>query len=287
MTIKKSILSVDFESWLHTSHYRHVVNDSNSIYHLDKATAQILEVLDRNHTKATFFVLGKVARDNPKLISQIALKGHEIASHGYSHTPLWELNPIQFKKELNLTNTILEDIVQKSVLGFRAPYFSIDNSTAWAINELVEAGFTYDSSIFPMKTPKYGLPEAPQNPYYIRSDNITQKHLTGDILELPISVFRYGKIKLPCSGGIYARMMPYFLLQLALNHISQDGYLNFYFHPWEIFSKKDKAPNPGVIKYFLANFRAETYLDRIEKIIRQYPYTSAENFIKLNQPISI
>lgn len=275
-----NILTVDFEDWFVTSHYKDVVHLTSKKYMLEKPTFDILDSLDRVETKATFFVLGQVAKDCPKLIQEISNRGHEIASHGFFHKRLEAMKPREFQQELRDSKKLLEDISQSEVIGFRAPFFSLSQQTAWAIDILSEEGFLYDSSVFSMKTTRYGVERVPQKPYYIDSSNIIKPKSEGALLEFPIPIYQIGFMKVPFSGGIYARFMPSTLLKILLKKISGTGYSNFYFHPWEIHNKQSILPYPGLLKNIFANYRSESYLRRIESILQDIKFDTAKNYLK-------
>lgn len=275
----KNVITIDYEDWFTTSHYQSVVNDTNKKYLLEKPTLKLLDLLEKYQVKATFFVLGQIARDCPKLIKKIHENGHEIASHGYSHTPIHELSRENFIHELRETNKILEDITQEKIKGFRAPFFSIDHTSSWVIDILKEENFIYDSSIFPMKTPRYGIQNAPSLPYYIGSDEISLPSENKQLIEFPISIYKRNGIKIPCSGGIYGRFLPARFMNYFFTQIQQQGYVNLYFHPWELFNKKDLTPYPGMLKNFLANYNSNHYINKLEFILQHFQFINIQTWI--------
>lgn len=275
-----NILTIDFEDWFVTSHYRDVAHLSTSKYMLEKPTFDILDSLDQFSVKATFFVLGQVAKDCPKLIEEISHRGHEIASHGFLHKRLEAMKPREFQQELKDSKSLLEDVSQREVVGFRAPFFSLSQQTAWAIDILKEEQFLYDSSVFSMKTTRYGVEEVPERPYYIDSSNIIKPRNKGALIEFPIPIYQIGFMKVPFSGGIYARFMPSIFLKMLLRQTSRAGYSNFYFHPWEIHNKQANLPYPGFLKNIFANYRSETYLRKIESIIQDIKFDTARSYLK-------
>lgn len=278
--LKKNILSIDYEDWFTTSHYRNVVNENNKKYILEKPTLQLLDMLEKNSTSATFFILGQVAKDCPELIKKITAGGHEIASHGYSHTRLEQLTPEQFHEEIILTNKILEDITQKNITGFRAPFLSLNQQTAWAIDILEDTGFLYDSSIFPIKTPVYGVKNVPTYPYRIHSENIIEHSNKSKLIEFPISIYQKGPIKIPFAGGIYGRFLPEKVFSYFSHELQKKSFINFYVHPWELHDKTEITPHPGWRKNFLANYKSESYLLKIEKMIQRYNFSTFQNFLQ-------
>ena len=157
----------------------------------------IFAVLDAFDVKATFFVLGAVAEQYPEVVSEIYRDGHEIACHSYSHRPLYTMNRDEFEDELEKSLELLADY---NPIGFRAPSFSLNNRTKWAINLLEKHGFQYDSSIFPAKAWLYGVPGAPVGIYRPSRDDISIHDPDGPIVEFPLSVLRLG-MNIPVSAG--------------------------------------------------------------------------------------
>jgi len=276
----ENFLSVDLEDW-HTSAYlRKYVTKRNKINRIDCNTKRILDLFDKVEVKATFFVLGSVAKENIDLIKEIHSRGHELASHGYSHTPLWDLNKQTFIDEIRKTNELLENISNKKTKGFRAPYASLNKETSWSIDVLEEEGFLYDSSIFPMKTPLYGEKNAPEEIYNICSKNILHKNEISNILEIPFTVYNNGGIKIPCTGGIYGRFLPFFILKNLLKKVEKQRPINFYFHPWEIDENPPHIKAPFYNK-FVSYYNSSKYLDKIESVLKSFSFTSFERALKL------
>jgi len=172
-------------------------------------TRRILDVLNDADVTGTFFVLGWVAERYPELVKEIQDAGHEIACHGYSHSVVYEQSPDEFRAETVKAKTLLEDITGEPVLGYRAASFSITGKSLWALDILQEAGFVYDSSIFPVHHDRYGMPDANPVPHKITLEN-------GDsIVEVPMTVAKYFGLNVPISGGGYFRLYPYWLSRMA------------------------------------------------------------------------
>ncbi len=277
----KHLISIDYEDWFTTSHYQSIILEKPPISLLEYPTHLILDTLDQTETKATFFVLGIIAERHPKLIEEIKKRGHEIASHGYSHTPLHHLNSKTFQKEIQKTNSILEDIIQEEIIGFRAPFMSITQKTAWAIDILKEEGFKYDSSIYPLKTPMYGVPNAPKNPYYISSQNLLKPDENSSLLEIPITIYNWKEIQFPAIGGIYSRFLPMILFKKTISETAKTQSINFYFHPWELINKNKVGLKTSLIKNLLANYNSEKYIEKIEWMLQHYTFTSFETYFDL------
>jgi polysaccharide deacetylase family protein (PEP-CTERM system associated) len=196
---------------------------------LDKCVDQILELLHRHSIRATFFVLGWVARNEPQIVRRIADAGFEIASHGMNHRMLQRLTPQQFRRDLLTSRKILEDISGQRVSGYRAPTFSITHRTAWAIDELAAAGFAYDSSVFPVRHDRYGVPDAPRHAHRAVSVN------GGAILELPPLTLRIAGTNVPIGGGGYLRLLPVKIVAKAIRNFGEAGHpAMIYLHPWEL-----------------------------------------------------
>lgn len=205
---------------------------------LECSTKWLLDQLDRFHLKATFFVVGQIARTHPRMISQMADAGHEVASHSWDHRRIHEHTPSSFREDLYKSRDALEQLIGQPVLGYRAPTFSMVAETAWALDVLAETGFTYDSSIFPVKHDRYGIPQAPRTPFRARGNE-------HEILEIPPATLRVLGMNLPVGGGGYFRFFPTFLLDKALSQIKRDDdfpVAMLYFHPWEFDPGQTKLP---------------------------------------------
>jgi polysaccharide deacetylase family protein (PEP-CTERM system associated) len=271
-------LSIDLEDW-HTSAYlRHHLPCGKPISRIEQSTQPILDLLEKTATTATFFVLGSVAKDHPHLIKKIANAGHELASHGYSHTPLWQLNPDSFRSEIVNTNNTIENITGKKVKGFRAPYCSLDHSTAWMLPILETEGFVYDSSIFPMRTILYGVSGAPSAPYRIAASNILAHNPDSVLLEIPFTVATVAGIKIPCTGGVYGRVLPFSILRFLLKKTASRQPLNFYFHTWETDHLTPRISAP-IFNRFVSYFNNGIYLNRVEKLLTEFHFSSFEKLI--------
>lgn len=190
-------------------------------------TLSILRLLEKYGVKATFFFLGKVAEDFPDLVRQVANAGHEIGVHGYNHFQVFNLSPQTFKREISTAKKILEDISGQMVMGHRAPAFSINPSTAWALDVISECGFVYDSSIMPIQSQKHGWNNFPKG--------VTKINTTaGELWEIPMPVYNILGFNLPFSGGSYFRLLPAMLSECAINLYSKKSNTILYLHPYEV-----------------------------------------------------
>ena len=217
---KTNILTIDVEDWYMDTDISTWDQYEDRIV---QSTNKILRLLSETNSIATFFVLGYVAERFPKLVEDIKKGGHEVATHGYSHTPIINMTPKQFEEDLVKSIKILESITNEKIKGHRACNFTIVKKTSWAIDILKKHGIEYDSSIFPVKTHLYGVEDAPLFPYKISSLNITKNHNKGNLLELPLSVYKAPIIKknIPIAGGFYLRSFPPQFINYAINKINR------------------------------------------------------------------
>ena len=223
--------SVDVEEHFHAHVFEQVVpqrawNDQPS--RVLAATDRLLELLDQHRVRATFFILGWVARRSPALVRRIAAGGHEVGSHTWSHPRISRLTPPQFREELRSSKAILEDLSGEKVVGFRAPSFSIRPGMEWAFDVLLEQGFEYDSSLFPIRRPDYGYPMAPTRPHDIVRGN-------GILREFPLATTSLLGVRIPAAGGAYLRHFPFWVIRRAFTQSALAGVpAMLYVHPWEV-----------------------------------------------------
>jgi polysaccharide deacetylase family protein (PEP-CTERM system associated) len=216
-------------------------------------TGRVLELFARRGVRGTFFVLGCIAERFPALVRRIVAEGHELASHGYDHTRLYDFTPQRLREDVTRTKGLLEDIGGVEVRGYRAPSYSIDARNLWALDVLQEAGHRYSSSIYPIRHDLYGMPDAPRFAFQPRPDGI---------LEIPVTTVELGGRKLPCGGGGYFRLLPYPLFRWMLRRVNnrdvQSGV--FYFHPWEVDPQQPRVQDAPL----RSRFRHYTNLDAME-----------------------
>lgn len=256
-------LSFDVEDYFHVSAFERVVRRErwqNYESRVERNTERLLSILDGAGARATFFVLGWVAEQVPALIRKIAAAGHEIASHGYGHELLYRLRPANFRADLDRARSLLEDITGTPLSGYRAPSFSITSRSLWALDILIEAGYRYDASVFPIRRDRYGLPSAPRHPYRVSCE-------AGSILEIPGSTLRVGGVNLPIGGGGYFRLMPYAWSRWAITTLnrSEGRPAIFYLHPWEIDPDQPRIPASLLSRYrhYVGLHRTEARLERL------------------------
>lgn len=225
----ENILTVDVEDWYMDTDISRWPKFEDRIV---ASTGRVLSML--GGTKATFFVLGYVAKHHPELISSIHDVGHELGTHGYSHKSIVSQTPAQFEEELRKSMSIIESITGEKVYGHRACQFTVMKNTAWSVDVMKKCGLKYDSSVFPVKTHLYGVPDAPLNPYHISSDDICGG-CKEDLCEFPLCVYPLPFKNIPTAGGFYLRFFPYWFIKHSIKiRNSQGKPAVIYMHPWEI-----------------------------------------------------
>jgi polysaccharide deacetylase family protein (PEP-CTERM system associated) len=251
-------LTIDVEDYYHVSGFEAVIRRADWDSYESRVegnTNRLLDLLDAHHTRATFFVLGWVAERHPHLVRAIHARGHEVASHGYAHQRVYTQSPAQFRQETQHSLRLLEDLIGDRIHGYRAASYSITKESLWALDILGEEGFTYDSSIFPIRHDRYGIPGYP------RFCHVLDGHGGGRLIEFPISTMRVAGTNVPIAGGGYFRLFPYGLISWGLrsiNHRERQPAL-IYLHPWEI----DPA-QPRIQAGAVARFRQYVNLQKTE-----------------------
>ncbi len=207
---------------------------------MEDATSWLLDQLAKREIRATFFIVGQIARDCPALVRAIHARGHEVASHGWDHRRLHHHTPDSFRADVARSTDALEQVTGARVVGYRAPTFSVVRATGWAVDVLAELGMEYDSSIYPVRHDRYGVPEAPRQPFLAVGSR-------RSLLEIPPAVLRCGRLRLPVGGGGYFRLFPLFLLEWGLAQVTRScrpAVAMLYFHPWEFDSDQPRLPLP-------------------------------------------
>jgi len=270
-----NIFTVDVEDYYQVEAFASTIDRSRWDTYESRVvnnTHKILDLLDAHEVRGTFFVLGCVAEKHPDLVRQISDRGHEIASHGMSHRLVYKQTPEIFRDETRKAKALLEDIVQKEVRGYRAATYSITQRSLWALDILVEEGFKYDSSIFPMRHDKYGMPDIDPLPHQIQTKS-------GPLVEIPITVYRKGPISIPCAGGGYFRLWPYWFTKWCLGAVGKRVEFNFYLHPWEVDADQPRIANAG----WLSKFRHYNNLDkcqgRLDRLLSDFKFSTASEFL--------
>ena len=272
MTLHPAAITIDVENWFHPELVRERVPADDANHVVRAGTEAILEALARHRASATFFMLGEVATRNPDLVRRIAAEGHEIGCHGMTHEPLWRLTPETFRRELRDFRTVIRSALGADpVVGYRAPTFSLDRTTAWALPVLREEGFAYDSSIFPMQVMLYGVRGAPLGIYRPAGDDLARHDPQGSLIEFPVAVGALAGLRLPVAGGFYLRALPLWLLTAVLDRIVRSRPASIYIHPWECAPDLPRVALPwrsALITYF----QLDTVGRKLEALLSRYEF---------------
>jgi polysaccharide deacetylase family protein (PEP-CTERM system associated) len=276
----ENILCVDVEDWYHPEYVKKF-SGSKEIRVTQNVDAAI-QLLDKCDVKATFFVVGEIAEACPEILDKIVKSGNEVAFHGYYHDTLWGLSPEVFRVEIKKYNSLVKSITGCECLGFRAPSYSLDNRTKWAIDVLEEEGFAYDSSIFPIRTPLYGEPRAPIMPYNPSSKNITKQDTSRKFMEFPALVYPIAGLKIPAAGGFYLRLLPLFILKRAIKRMNKQGFpAVFSFHTWEIDPNTPRL-KLGIYKSFVTYHNLPHTSEKLINLISAFRFTSFKHYLEKN-----
>lgn len=243
----------------------------------------LLNLLDKYRVKATFAVLGTVAELHPEVVKEIFLKDHEVACHGYSHKMLHHLGKDRFEEEIKKSVELLQSITGEKPIGFRAPSFSLNNSTRWALEILIKNGFHWDASIFPIKTMLYGVPNAPLHIYKPSLADLTKNDPDGALIEFPMTVFRIMGVNVPVAGGFYLRVLPFWFLKFAIKRVIKERPAIVYIHPWETYSKTPRLRDIPVFSRFVTYYGINSALDKFERLLRTFEFTSVREVLELEK----
>jgi polysaccharide deacetylase family protein (PEP-CTERM system associated) len=274
-------MSVDVEDYFHVNAFDGVVPRGrweSLESRVCRNTERLLGLFEARGVSATFFVLGWVAERFPSLVSSIARQGHEIASHGYAHRLIYEQTPQVFRDDVRRAKSLLEAAAGVPVDGFRAPSYSVTTRTLWALDVLIEEGYRYDASIFPIRHDRYGLPASPRHPYVLT-------RAAGSLVEAPASTVRCGGVNLPVAGGGYFRILPYAWTRWGIRRINthEGRPAIFYLHPWEI----DPA-QPRIRAGLVSRFRHYRNLDktepRLRRLLRDFRFSTVGRLLASVQP---
>jgi len=261
-------LSVDVEELFHGEYIRKY-KTADAEYRTPKNILSVLNLFKEYKVTATFFIVGEIAEKHPDVIQLIKDGGHEIAFHGWSHIPLWKLDPDSFKIEVARFKHLYPECI-----GYRAPSFSLNNSTKWAIEILKEEGFKYDSSLFPTWTPLYGSYRAPTRPYRPSFDNILKEDLKEEFVEFPLLIYRFLRLKIPAAGGFWLRVFNINIIADAIRNANNSGVLaSIFFHNWEVDDQVPEFKMPKINR-FITYYNHESTKNKLSNLLKQYKFTS-------------
>ncbi len=236
-------------------------------------TERILDLLAKQDVKATFFILGWIAEQIPKLVKDIHSAGHEVACHGYNHTLIYRITPEQFRDDVRRAKGILEDITGNPVIGYRAASYSVVKETLWALDILIEEGFLYDSSIFPIYHDRYGLPGADRFPHTI-------KRGSGRIKEFPPTTYQFLGQNIPVAGGGYLRLFPLPVIKTAIRRINEKEKqaVIMYLHPWEIDVHQPRMDGRwrSKVRHYI---NLESTLPKLMSLLHEFSFKELSSFL--------
>ena len=279
-SLQSHFFTVDVEEYFHVNAFESVVSRAEWDRYpgrLSRSMPLLLEALGRHGARATFFVLGWVAKHQPDIVRAIVREGHEVASHGFWHQRLTTLTPDAFRADVRASKEALEAVSGQQVIGYRAPSFSIVPGGEWAFDVLLEEGFQYDSSLFPIRRRGYGYPGAPRVVHAIRRG-------AGTLTEIPLATATLAGLVLPAAGGGYLRQLPFALIRRAFRQASSRAIpATFYIHPWELDPDQPRLPVGAVTQ--LRHYRGlSRTLQRIERLLTEFRFTSIGAYLHAAEP---
>jgi polysaccharide deacetylase family protein (PEP-CTERM system associated) len=273
-------MSVDVEEYFQVSAFeRRIARDEWGRWpsRVQENTGRLLDLFARAGVSATFFCLGWVAERHPALVRRIVDEGHELASHGWDHTRVHDMDRDRFRQDVIRTKSTLEDIAGVRVLGYRAPTFSIGRRNLWALGVLKEAGYVYSSSIFPVRHDLYGFPEAPRSMF---------TDADSGLIEVPMSTLRLFDRNLPFCGGGYFRLYPYALTRWAVRRVNEaEGRpCIFYMHPWEVDPGQPRVRSLGLRTRFRHYLNLDRVAQRLERLLGDFHWDRMDRIFLSQTP---
>lgn len=273
-------MSVDVEDYFQVSAFDRVVDRASWPLRESRVVAnteRLLDLFDDARVRATFFVLGWVGERFPGLVRSIGARGHELASHGYGHELVYAQTAVQFREDVRRAKAVIEDAGGAPVLGYRAPSYSVIDSSLWALDVLLEEGHRYDASIFPIRHDRYGIPDAPRH--------VHMRHrAAGSIVEIPVATVRWAGVNLPVGGGGYFRQLPYAFTRWGFSRVNriENRPAMFYLHPWEIDPDQPRiaADMVGRFRHYRNLHKTEP---RLRRLLRDFRFSTAADVLGLSE----
>ena len=272
-----NILGIDFEEWYHPELIKQNISKEKRNPSVINGIDKILDLLRKHETFATFFVVGELLEIQPDIFDKIIENDHEIGFHTMYHD---RLDSPEYKEKFRDEIKKFAELTNHKSRGFRAPTFSLNNNSSWAIDILAENDYMYDSSVVPAKTSMYGLPGAQESPYKISSKNIKQHNSNGIITEFPLLVTKFLGKKIPAGGGFYLRTLPTKIIKNAIkNYQKQEIPATFYIHSWELTPEYMPKIQLPVKENFVTYHNIGKAYTRMNELLQQFQFTSFSNFI--------
>ena len=279
MTRVVNAMSVDVEDYFQASAFDRLVSRTSWYERESRVvgnTHRLLEFFHSHHVHGTFFILGWIAERFPSLVREIAALGHEVASHGFHHQLIYTLAPDQFRDDVRRAKAVIEDAGGCAVHGYRAPSFSIVRESLWALDVLIEEGYRYDASVFPIHHDRYGIPDAPRRAHVIERG-------AGSIVEVPASTVRLGRVNVPIAGGGYFRLLPYGFTKWGISRVNtvDRNPVVFYIHPWEIDPDQPRLPVSRVTRWRHYSNLDDT-LNRLGRLVQDFAFETVAATLEAN-----
>ena len=273
-----NILGIDFEDWFHPELIQKYITNEKKHPQVIDGIHEILDLLRKKETNATFFVVGELLEFKPDLLDLILDGDHEIAFHTMIHT---RLDAPNFKNCFENELKKFDSLTEGKSKGFRAPSFSLNKNSSWAIDILEKNNYVYDSSVVPAKTSMYGLPHAQKTPYKITSESLENNSDNGKIIEFPIMVSKILGKTIPVGGGFYLRTLPFKLIKNGFKQYETNGIPGvFYIHSWELTPKYMPKIKLSTKDNFVTYHNIDTAYGKMEKLLSLHEFTSFENYLR-------
>jgi polysaccharide deacetylase family protein (PEP-CTERM system associated) len=278
----KHFFTVDVEEYFQVNAFEGIVSRDQWPKFPSRIAAtvdRLLALMDRYGVRGTFFTLGWIAKHHPGVVARIAAEGHEIASHGWWHRKVTTLTPQEFREDVRSSKQELEDLCGMAVVGYRAPSFSIVPGLEWAFDVLLEEGYEYDSSLFPIHRQDYGYASAPPIAHVIERPG-------GRLCEFPMATTLFNGTRIPAAGGGYFRHFPYNIIRRAFREFSESGIPSvFYIHPWEIDPEQPRLPVNLLtrVRHYRGLRNTE---ERLERLLSEFQFTSMSQGLRQAAPVS-
>lgn len=272
------LLGIDFEDWYHPQLVDPFVSEEKKTPTMYRGLDKILDLLRKNESKATFFLVGEMLVSNPEISDKILSEGHEIGFHTMKHTRLDSPN---FKSSFSDELKQFKEITSKTILGFRAPTFSLNETSSWAIDELVAAGYRYDSSIVPAKTSMYGLASAEKSPYRISSSSLAKNDSNGVLTEFPLLVTKFLGKTIPAAGGFYLRVLPLGTIKKAIrSYEKQNMPASLYIHSWELTPEHIPKIHLPLKNRFITFHNIEKTFSKMHSLLQEFEFSTFESYLQ-------
>ena len=276
--MNKNLLGIDFEDWFHPELIQKYIKNEKKHPQVIDGIHEILDLLRKKETNATFFVVGELLEFKPDLLDLILDGDHEIAFHTMNHTRLDAQN---FKNCFENELKKFDSLTEGKSKGFRAPSFSLNKNSSWAIDLLEKNNYVYDSSVVPAKTSMYGLPHAQKTPYKITSTSLENNSDNGKIIEFPIMVSKILGKTIPVGGGFYLRTLPFKLIKNSFKQYEKNGIPGvFYIHSWELTPKYMPKIKLSTKDSFITYHNIDSAYEKMNKLLSLYEFTSFENYLR-------